>query len=86
MIKTSAVLLDDTRARGARGGGSNEGKSKNQSHDAVVVRALLVLGIGVTFLIGESLNQRQKTQPSSGAIGAAVGFLAEYSAGKSRPI
>ena len=34
--------------------GSNDGKPKNQSLDAVVVEALLLLGIGATFLIGES--------------------------------
>ena len=65
--------------------GSNEGKPKNQSLDAVVVGALLLLGIGATFLIGENLNPRQKTQLSSGAIGAAVGLLVGYSVGKFRP-
>ena len=38
--------------------GSNEGKSKNQSLDAVVVGALLLLGIGATFLIGVNLNPK----------------------------
>ena len=65
--------------------GSNEGKSKNQSLDAVVVRALLLLGIGATFLVGENLNRTQKIQLSSGAIGAAIGLLAGYSVGKLRP-
>ena len=65
--------------------GSNEGKSKNQSLDAVVVGALLLLGIGATFLVGENLNRTQKTQLSSGAIGAAVGLLVGYSVGKLRP-
>ena len=65
--------------------GSNEGKLKNQSLDAVVVGALLLLGIGATFLVGENLNKTQKTQLSSGAIGAAIGLLAGYSVGKLRP-
>ena len=63
---------------------SNEGKSKNQSLDAVVVGSLLLLGIGATFLVGENLNRTQKTQLSSGAIGAAIGLLAGYSVGKLR--
>ena len=65
--------------------GSNEGKPKNQSLDAVVVGALLLLGIGATFLVGENLNRTQKTQLSSGAIGGAVGLLVGYSVGKLRP-
>ena len=54
---------------------TNDEKPKNQSLDAVVVGALLLLGIGATFLVGESLNKTEKTQLSSGAIGAAVGLL-----------
>ena len=65
--------------------GNSDEKPKNQSLDAVVVGALLLLGIGATFLIGENLNPRQKTQLSSGAIGAAAGLLVGYSVGKFRP-
>ena len=65
--------------------GGNDEKPKNQSFDAVVLGALLLLGIGATFLIGENLNRTQKTQLSSGAIGAAVGLLVGYSVGKWRP-
>ena len=65
--------------------GNNEGKPKNQSLDAVVVGALLLLGIGATFLVGENLDPKQKTQLSSGAIGAAAGLLLGYSFGKLRP-
>ena len=65
--------------------GSNDGKPKNQSLDAVVVGALLLLGISATFLIGDNLNPKQKTQLSSGAMGAAVGLLVGYSVGKFRP-
>ena len=64
--------------------GSNKGKAKNQPLDAVVVGALLLLGIGATFLVSENLNRTQKTQLSSGAIGAAVGLLVGYSIGKLR--
>ena len=72
---------------GKQGGwvGGNDEKPKNQSLDAVVVGALLLLGIGATFLVGENLEQRQKIQLSSGAIGAAVGLLVGYSVGKLRP-
>ena len=65
--------------------GSNDGKPKNQSLDAVVDGALLLLGIGATFLIGENLNPKPKTQLSSGAIGSAVGLLVGYTVGKFRP-
>ena len=65
--------------------GTNDEKPKNQSLDAVVVGALLLLGIGATFLVGESLNKTEKTQLSSGAIGAAVGLLVGYGVGKLRP-
>ena len=64
--------------------GGNDEKPKNQSLDAVVVGALLLLGIGATFLVGENLDKTQKTQLSSGAIGAAIGLLAGYSVGKLR--
>ena len=65
--------------------GPNDENPKNQSLDAVVVGALLLLGIGATFLVGESLNKTEKTQLSSGAIGAAVGLLVGYGVGKLRP-
>ena len=65
--------------------GGNDEKPRNQSFDAVVVGALLLLGIGATFVVGENLNRTQKTQLSSGAIGAAVGLLVGYSVGKLRP-
>ena len=65
--------------------GSNDGKPKNHALDAVVVVVLLLLCIGATFLVGENLNPRKKTQLSSGAIGAAIGLLAGYSVGKLRP-
>ena len=65
--------------------GGNDEKPKNQSFDSVVVGALLLLGIEATFLIGENLTPRQKTQLSPGAIGAAVGLLVGYSVGKFRP-
>ena len=45
----------------------------------------MLLGIGAPFLVGENLNRTQKTQLSSGAIGAAVGLLVGYSVGKLRP-
>ena len=65
--------------------GGNDEKPKNQSLDAVVVGALLLMGIGATVLVGENLDPKQKTQLSSGAIGAAAGLLLGYSVGKLRP-
>ena len=65
--------------------GGNDEKSKNQSFGAVVVRALLLLGIGATFLIRENLNPRQKTQLSQGANGAVAGVLVGYSVGELGP-
>ena len=44
--------------------GRNDEKPKNQSLDAVVVGALVLLGIGATFLVGENLTRTQKTQLS----------------------
>ena len=43
--------------------------------DAVLIGVVLILGIGATFALGESLTRTQKTQLSSGAIGAAIGLL-----------
>lgn len=65
--------------------GNSEEKSKNQSLDAVVVGALLLLGIGATFLIEVNLNPKLKTQLSSGATCTAVGLLVGYGIGTLRP-
>jgi hypothetical protein len=67
---------------------NSEGKissQKNQSLDAVLIGVVLLLGIGATFALGESLTRTQKTQLSAGAIGAAAGLAVGYGVGRLRP-
>ena len=71
--------------RGGSGGDSGDSNRKNQSLDVVLVGAVLLLGIGATFVLGEMLSRTQKTQLSSGAIGAAAGLLVGYGIGKNKP-
>lgn len=52
--------------------------------DAVLIGVVLLLGIGATFALGESLT-RQKTQLSAGAIGAAAGLAVGYGVGRLMP-
>ena len=58
---------------------------KNQSVDVVLIGVVLLLGIGATFAVGESLTRTQKTQLSAGAIGAAAGLAVGYGVGRLRP-
>ena len=66
-------------------GGVGEGPAKNQSMDAVLIGVVLLLGIGATFALGESLTRTQKTQLSAGAVGAAAGLAVGYGVGRLRP-
>ena len=50
--------------------------------DGVLVGALLLAGIGLTFWVGEKLSIRQKTQLSAGTIGGAAGLLIGYGIGR----
>ena len=58
---------------------------KNQSVDAVLIGVVLLLGIGATFALGESLTRSQKTQLSACAFGAAAGLAVGYGVGRLRP-
>ncbi len=71
--------------RGGSGGDGGDSNRKNQSLDAVLVGAVLLLGIGATFALGETLSSKKKTQLSSGAIGVAAGLLIGYGVGKIKP-
>ena len=65
------------------GNGDEAGERPNHHHlDAVLVGALLLAGIGLTFWVGEKLSTRQKTQLSAGTIGGAAGLLIGYGIGR----
>ena len=53
--------------------------------DAVLIGVVLLLGIGATFALGESLTRTQKTQLGAGAVGAAAGLAVGYGVGRLRP-
>ena len=58
---------------------------KHSSLDAVLVGAVLLAAIGLITVVGESLNAKQKTQLSAGAIGGAMGLLIGYGIGRIKP-
>ena len=63
--------------------GDEAGECPNHHHlDAVIVGALLLAGIGLTFWVGEKLSPTQKTQLSAGTIGGAAGLLIDYGIGR----
>ena len=65
------------------GNGDEAGERPNHPHlDAVLVGALLLPGIGLSFWVGEKLSTRQKTQLSAGMIGGAAGLLTGYGIGR----
>ena len=65
------------------GNGDEAGERPNHHHlDAVLVSALLLAGIGLTFWVGEKLTIRKKTQISAGTIGGAAGLLIGYGIGR----
>ena len=70
-----------------RGSGKNENSDagKNQSMDAVMIGVVMLLGIAVTFALGERLSSTQKTQLGAGAVGAAAGLAIGYGIGRFRP-
>lgn len=68
------------------GGNGDTGKPPKHHHlDAVLVGAVLLAGIGLTFWIGEKLSSTQKTQLSAGTIGGSVGLLIGYGVGRIKP-
>ena len=68
------------------GNGDHEGEPPKHHHlDAVVIGAVLLASIGLTFWVGEKLSPRQKTQLSAGTIGGAVGLLIGYGVGRIKP-
>ena len=61
------------------GNGDKAGERPNHHHlDAILVGALLLAGIGLTFWVGEKLSIRLKAQLSAGTIGGAAGLLIGY--------
>ena len=65
------------------GNGDKAGERLNHHHlDAVLVGALLLAGIRLTFWVGEKLSIRQKTQLNVGTIGGAAGPLIGYRIGR----
>ena len=72
------------KSRSGKGGnGDNGGEHPKHHHlDAVLVGAVLLAGIGLTFWVGEKLSPRQKIQLSAGTIGGAAGLLIGYGIGR----
>jgi hypothetical protein len=70
-----------------KGGNADQGGEPPKHHhlDAVLVGALLLAGIGLTFWFGEKLSSTQKTQLSAGTIGGAAGLLIGYGIGRIKP-
>ena len=68
----------------SNGGDGHKGGEPLKHHhlDAVVVGAVLLAGIGLTFWVGEKLSTRQKTQLGAGTIGGAAGLLIGYGIGR----
>jgi hypothetical protein len=68
----------------SNGGDGHKGGEPPKHHhlDAVVVGAVLLAGIGLTFWVGEKLSPKQKTQLSAGTIGGAAGLLIGYGIGR----
>ena len=71
--------------KSSSGNGDEAGKRPNHRHlDAVLVGAVLLAGIGLTFWVGEKLSTRQKTQLGAGTIGGAAGLLIGYGLGRTK--
>ena len=65
------------------GNGDEARERPNHHHlEAVLVGALLLAGIGLTFGLEKKLSIRQKTQLSAGTIGGAAGLLIGYGIGR----
>ena len=75
-----------TKSNSGKGRNGHEGGGgdprKHHYLDAVLVGAVLLTGIGLTFWVGEKLSTRQKTQLSAGTIGGAAGLLIGYGMGR----
>ena len=76
--------IQPPKSQSGNGLNSDHGGAPPKHHhlNAVVVGAVLLAGIGLTFWVGEKLSPRQKTQLSAGTIGGAAGLLIGYGIGR----
>ena len=77
-----SVQPPKSRSGNDRNGDHGGEPPKHHHLDAVLVGAVLLAGIGLTFWVGEKLSPRQKTQLSAGTIGGAAGLLIGYGVGR----
>ena len=70
---------------GRGGRGSQAGKPKNKSLDAVLVTALLLFVVSAALVFAGRLTDNQRMQLTAGSVGAAVGLLIGYGVGRLRP-
>ena len=77
-----SVQPPKSRSGNDRNGDHGGEPPKHHHLDAVLVGAVLLAGIGLTFWVGEKLSIRQKTQLSAGTIGGAAGLLIGYGIGR----
>ena len=77
-----SVQPPKSRSGNDRNGDHGGEPPKHHHLDAVLVGAVLLAGIGLTFWVGEKLSPRQKIQLSAGTIGGAAGLLIGYGIGR----
>ena len=73
------------KRNGGLSGGGQSGKSGNRSLDAVMVGAVLLIGIAGALVAAENMSRDQRIKLTAGAFGSAVGLLVGYGVGKFRP-
>ena len=66
-------------------GGGQAGNAGNRSLDAVMVGAVLLIGIAGVSVAAESMIRDQRIKLTAGAVGSAVGLFVDYGVGKLRP-
>ena len=57
----------------------------SKSLDAVLVGALLLIGISTALFAADRMSRAQRMQWTAGSIGGAVGLLVGYGVGRLRP-